>query len=334
MKKLLVALSAGALAVALFAIASPGATHRDARSGTSTTVKVALARAAFVKYMSSHAREISAKGATREAVSVKGAPTAFPSVNWSGYADTLTSASQSFTQVSGRWSIPRVSCLSGLYQNQDAFLSEWVGLDGFSDGTVEQLGTATQCFEGVEYYYVWYEMFPGGTVEEGTTACINNNVDCPRPGDRVAASVTVTPGGTGENDYTLALTDYSNPSESFSVAQTCAIATCGDSSAEWIVERPAFDLPFGFQILPQANYFETGFEQATQSTGGPSASIEKVAGTTYDLPMVDDTQSYYLSCVDQRAPFGTLLETSSASACPVASPGFGGSFSDTWDASF
>jgi len=78
---------------------------------------------------------------------------------------------------------------------------EWVGIDGYNNGTVEQLGTATQCFEGVTYYYVWYEMFPAGTVEEGTVACINNNVDCPQPGDRISASVTVTPGG----NYTLSL---------------------------------------------------------------------------------------------------------------------------------
>lgn len=334
MKRVFVALSAGALAVALFAVVAPGAAHRDALGSTSATAKVAEARAAFVKYMSSHAREMSAKHVTKEAVSVKGAPTSLESFNWSGYADSLTSPSQTFTQVSGRWSIPRVTCLAYPYQNQDAFLAEWVGLDGLFDGTVEQLGTATQCFEGVEYYYVWYEMFPGGTVEEGTTACINNNVDCPRPGDQVAASVTATPGSPGENNYTLALTDYSNPRESFSVSQSCATTTCSDSSAEWIVERPAFDLPFGFQILPQADYDQTAFDQATQSTGGPPSSIGNVAGTTYDIPMIDDSQSYFLSCVDQRAPSGTLLETSDARACPVQSPGFDGSFSDTWDSSF
>ena len=84
--------------------------------------------------------------------------------------------------------MPGVVCPTAPYTNQDAFLANWVGIDGFSDGTVEQLGTAAQCYEGVTYYYVWYEMFPAGTVEEGTTACINDNVNCPaagRPDQRV-----------------------------------------------------------------------------------------------------------------------------------------------------
>ena len=69
---------------------------------------------------------------------------------------------------------------------------------------VEQLGTGEQCYEDLLYYYVWYEMFPAATVEEGTQACINNNVDCPRPGDQISASVTTTPGAGGVNNYTLA----------------------------------------------------------------------------------------------------------------------------------
>jgi hypothetical protein len=33
---------------------------------------------------------------------------------------------------------------------QDAFLANWVGVDRFSDSTVEQLGSAAQCYEGVK----------------------------------------------------------------------------------------------------------------------------------------------------------------------------------------
>ena len=95
---------------------------------------------------------------------------------------------------------------------------------------LKQLGSATQCFEGVKYYYVWYEMFPAGTVEEGTVACINNNVDCPQPGDFISASVTVAPSGS-TNNYTLTLNDYTRPQESFSVTASCSPSTCADGSA-------------------------------------------------------------------------------------------------------
>jgi hypothetical protein len=237
--------------------------------------------------------------------------------------------------VSGDWTMPGVHCLPYPYQNQDAFLSNWVGIDGFNNQTVEQLGTATQCFEDVTYYYVWYEMYPAGTVEEGTAACINDNVDCPRPGDQVSASVSVTSAGSGENNYTLSLTDYTTPDESFSVTQQCAVTTCVDSSAEWIVERPALLPSFGIvQLTPLADYNRTGFSQGTVVSAGVPSSIEGFSGGVYDISMIDDTSSYYLDCPEQAAPPGTLLSTSSSTACPTLPPFHGDSFTATWDSSY
>jgi hypothetical protein len=301
---------------------------------------VAQAHAAFAKYMSAHAPAISrghwvspaindpAASAARD-----GSVTSLPSINWSGYAD-VESSSQTLSAVSGQWTMPAVQCLPRPYQNQDAFLAQWVGLDGVTDSTVEQLGTAAQCFEGVTYYYVWYEMYPSGTVEEGTTACIDDNVNCPRPGDRISASVSVKPGTGGNNNYTLALHDYTRPDESFSVSQECAATTCADSSAEWVVERPAVLVSLGAQILPLADYRNTSFTQATETSGGKTAGIGGFdGGPIYDIPMSDDTGSYYLSCIGQSAPSGTLLSTT-PNQCPTAVPGYNGRFSATWDSSF
>jgi Peptidase A4 family len=179
-------------------------------------------------------------------------------------------------------------------------------------------------------YYVWYEMFPAGTVEEGTVACINNNVDCPQPGDRISASVTVTPGG----NYTLSLTDFTRPQESFSVTASCAPSTCLDSSAEWIVERPAFELPFGFQILPLVDFFQTSFSNGTLTSGGRTTDIGGFQdGTVYDVAMTDDTDSYFLDCVGQRGFGPQLLQTTDPNACPTVPP-YKGSFPVAWDSSF
>jgi hypothetical protein len=322
----------GVVAVVLgFAVAGvlvPGPVRADAPSSTQQDAStVARARAAFLKHMSSRRPMVPSRLGPSPA---NGGATAEPSYNWSGFADQ-ESASKTISSVSGQWVIPYVECPSGPYQYQDAFIAQWVGIDGFSNGTVEQLGTATQCFEGVTYYYVWYEMFPAGTIEEGTVACINDNVDCPQPGDRVAASVTVAAGG----NYTLSLTDFSRPQESFSVKATCAPATCVDSSAEWIVERPAFDLPFGFQILPLVDFFQTSMSNGTLTSGGKTTDIEDFKdGTVYDLSIIDDSDSYYLDCVGQGG-FGRpqLLETSDANACPTVSP-YRGSFSVGWDSAF
>src|ERR1700733_12483319 len=103
-------------------------------------------------------------------------------------------------------------------------------------------------------------MYPAGTVEEGTTQGINKNVDCPRPGDRITASGVSTPGSGGNNDYTLKRTDPSNPAESFTVpGLTCPATTCVNSSAEWGVERPAFELPFGPQFTALGAFGQTSF---------------------------------------------------------------------------
>jgi hypothetical protein len=104
-------------------------------------------------------------------------------------------------------------------------------------------------------------MYPSGTVEEGTTACINDNVDCPEPGDQISASVSVMPAGSGENNYKLTLIDHTRPDESFAVTQQRAAVTCADASAEWIVERPAVlpPAPAPIQVLPLADFGKTFF---------------------------------------------------------------------------
>jgi hypothetical protein len=320
--------------------ASPTSVTTTAAGPSRATV--AAAGAAFKKDLSAHATNVTTNGISPGGKQLGGAApqasagtvTAFPSINWSGYGDS-ESGTNTVSYVSGSWTIPAVTCLSAPYQNQDAFLADWVGIDGLTNGTVEQLGTATQCYEGVEYYYVWYEMYPAGTVEEGTTACINDNVDCPQPGDRVSASVSVTPAGGGINNYTLQLTDHTRPQESFSTTATCAASTCADSSAEWIVERPAFEESFGPQILPLSDFGRSFFSSADVVSGGRfSSSGGFQDGPVYDIPMIDDSLSYYLDCVDQPTPPGTLMSVTDTSACPTVAPFPTGGFETTWDSSF
>jgi hypothetical protein len=328
-------------ALALLGVVSAPESAGSGAVAAPSAATVAEAHAAFVKAMSAHAPVVGIHGWISPgamhgtAKATNGSVTGMPSANWSGYADAETTSADTFSYVSAHWTIPYVTCPSRPYQNQDAFIGNWVGLDGFNNQTVEQLGTATQCFEDVTYYYVWYEMYPAGTVEEGTAACINNNVDCPRPGDQVSASVSVTPVGSGENNYTLSLTDYTTPDESFSVTQQCAVTTCVDSSAEWIVERPALLPSFGIvQLTPLGDYYRTGFTRGTVVSGGVRSSIGGFSGGVYDIAMIDDTSSYYLDCPGQTAPPGTLLSTSSSTACPTRAPTRDGSFTATWDSSY
>ncbi len=325
-------------------VASAAPPSASLGAGAHDPAVVAQARAAFEKDMSAHAPRVSSggwvsphanlplPGATKP---VSGTATSSPSLNWSGFADTSsTSTADDFTDVSGSWTIPAVTCAPGPYRTQGAYIANWVGLDGFSDQTVEQLGTGAQCFEGVLYYYVWYEMFPAGTVQEGTTACINYNVNCPQPGDQISASVVVTPGTDGNNNYALSLTDHTRPQESFSVTASCAATTCANSSAEWIVERPAYEPIAGlFQFVPLVYFGRTGFESGSLVANGRPSSIGGFQGAVYSIPMIDDSISYYLDCPGQQAPPGIVLPFTAAN-CPAVQPSFGGSFSVTWDSSF
>jgi hypothetical protein len=149
-----------------------------------------------------------------------GAVTIALSGNWSGYADD-NSTGRTYSAVTATWTQPRVTCTA----TEDELAGYWVGLDGFTDPTVEQDGTFAWCYQGAVYYYSWWEMFPDGAVVVGTTVA---------PGDHLTASVTLTSKG-----YRLAVADSTHPANSFTTVQQCPSgATCYNTSAEWIAETP------------------------------------------------------------------------------------------------
>ena len=72
--------------------------------------------------------------------------------------------------------VPTVKCTSS---NSQA--SIWIGLDGKTDPTVEQVGLSTSCDLGTPIYQGWYEMDPKGTVYRGYYS---------HPGDLISLSVS------------------------------------------------------------------------------------------------------------------------------------------------
>ena len=77
------------------------------------------------------------------------------STNWSGYA--VTGVSGSVTNVKGSWVVPTVDCSKS---PSTSYASFWVGIDGYSSNTVEQIGTDSDCSSGTPTYYAWYEFYP------------------------------------------------------------------------------------------------------------------------------------------------------------------------------
>jgi len=231
---------------------------------------LAEARIALVHYLR-HNHPQAMLVHARRAHAVKNV-TATQSFNWSGYADTASTA-QTFTKVSGAWTTPSVTCSA-----EDQITSNWVGLDGFNSNTVEQLGTIGWCFQAKPVYFTWYEMFPKGTVEVGTAL---------KPGDKISASVTRT--GTS---YALKLTDATTAGNNISVTKTCAAATCVDTSAEWISERPSFSIG----IVPQAHYNAFKITAGSVTANGHTTTIGAGPGVN-SVTMIDATQAYNLNTV-------------------------------------
>ncbi|HSX17932.1 MAG TPA: G1 family glutamic endopeptidase [Candidatus Saccharimonadales bacterium] len=168
------------------------------------------------------------------------------SSNWSGYA--AYGSNGNFNSVSATWTQPAVQCNS-----QSTYSSYWVGLDGYNNSTVEQLGTEGDCSGGNASYYAWYEMYP----HPGYYANITVHA-----GDVFNASVTYRNGG----QYTLTLTDVST-GKAFSTTQRMSQAK--RASAEVVVEAP-----WSGGTLPLANFGTAGFTNSlanNQPLGGFSS---------------------------------------------------------------
>ncbi len=211
------------------------------------------------------------------------------SLNWSGYA--VNTGSGAVTTVSGDWVVPAVSTTVSGYS------SAWVGIDGWSSNTVEQIGTDSDYVNGQVQYYAWYEMYPAAPVNLSMTIT---------PGDTIQASVTYT----GSGQFVLNLADLTSNATPFSTTQTASSAQ--RSSAEWIQEAPSSI----FGVLPLANFGTINFSQASAGISGSAGPIDNSWGNTtlYQVNMVTSS--------------GALKATTSAlsdSGSPPTS-----SFSVTW----
>ncbi len=291
----LVALSAAAVggALAFSVAAAPGAAPAARQAHTQLTARfLAEARAAFIKDFHGPDTALWVHGSPTAAAVASASPAKIETYNWAGYAD-LTTTSGTFTKVSGSWKVPKLTCTS-----EDRITSQWVGLDGAETTTVEQDGTAEQCFEGKALYTSWYEMYPNGSVSVGSTVAA---------GDSISASVS-----RSGDKYTLKLTDSTHTANSFTETATCATTVCLDESAEWITERPAYS---STGIVPEAQFPTVTFSGASETASGKTASISGYSGTVDDITCLDSTGTY------------DIVSTSGLTST-------GGGFTNTWKNSF
>lgn len=189
------------------------------------------------------------------------------SANWSGYVaeSTMSHPTSGFIiSVKGNWTIPTITGNSSL----NTYVAIWVGIDGYSDGTVEQIGTEQEWVNGLQQNYAWIELYPN-------PAQIITRITVHK-GDSFTASVTYQ----ANNYFTLSITDLTTR-QSYSKT---LMASALRQSAEWIVEAPSSG-----SILPLANFSSVTFKNAqfTISNGTTYAINGREAGT-YDSIILKD----------------------------------------------
>jgi hypothetical protein len=194
--------------------------------------------------------------------------------NWSGYVDEAKTGT-TFKSVTAYFNIPNLNCANSQPGPDGSWYSDWVGLDGWSNGTVEQEGTEAYCSSGAEGLYVFYEMYPASPVVFTGAA----------PGD--ALQTTTTYNATA-GTYSLKVADLTQSGAGVTETIRCA-ATCANDSAEVISEAPGGGPPnYGLADFGAANYTNTEVVTASGTTGGfasnsadwTSAKINMVANGT------------------------------------------------------
>jgi hypothetical protein len=163
--------------------------------------------------------------------------TTVTSSNWAGYADTGPSGD--FTNVTSSWVQPAARCGSG-----DQYAAFWVGLDGYSSRTVEQIGSEADCVGQIAQYSAWYEIYPSPEVVFSNTV---------QAGDQLSASVSYL----GSEKFVLTITDSS---QHWKRSATRTLAGAARSSAEVIAEAPCCTYSGG--ILPLTDFGTASFSAA------------------------------------------------------------------------
>jgi hypothetical protein len=218
------------------------------------------------------------------------------SSNWSGYA--VTGAPGTITAVTASWVVPAIQ---GPCPATRQYSSFWVGIDGFNSNTVEQIGTDSDCQNGVPTYYAWFELYPHPSFTINTLSI--------SPGDVIAAGVVYRAG-----QFTLAIR---NQTTGQSFETTAAVQNAQLSSAEWIAEAPA-----GLRgVLPLADFGLVVY--GDDNTGVPMTSGALVNGTKGFI-------GAFGASVQQITMVGTSGTTE---ATPSSISSDGSSFSVQWASS-
>ncbi len=214
------------------------------------------------------------------------------SSNWSGYvaASSLENpVNGSVTYAAGCWKVPVLTATP-----DSSYCAIWVGIDGFTDASVEQIGTSHNWINGAQQNYAWFEMYPNGAYEiNGFPVDIH---------DVMSARV----GYKGNGVFKMVLFNHTK-GVSFTIPTSYTTSsTALRSCAEWVVEAP-----YSGSILPLSDFHLTTLNNC-------SAIINGVFG-----PINDDLW--------ENDAITMIGNSFGVEAIPSALTNNGNSFSVTWE---
>ena len=181
------------------------------------------------------------------------------STNWSGYA--LVTSRSVVTCAEAEWVQPTVKCHGKTHTS----VSIWVGLGGFNQGRLEQIGTAIDCIGGSPIDYSWHESLPKERHEVDTPVSID-------PGDRIWAQVR----WLGGSSYQLSLANLTTE-DGFTVKDTSK--GLRRTEAEWIAEAPATGCSPTCKILQMPNWGKVTFDHIAVTVNGVRATLKATGAT-------------------------------------------------------
>jgi hypothetical protein len=215
------------------------------------------------------------------------------STNWGGFADSISSGL--ILEAYAVWQVPTISCASHTPSLND----NWVGIDGYNTGTVEQGGTYGYCVSATQgpYYWTWWEFYPYNSIQSVSSAVA--------AGDYIQAYILYNPYfcyGSSCGVYTITVEDLSNSAASFTVQGNPTICNSNGCESGPDLNAECISESLVGQGLYLPNYGTTTFYTCDAEINGHYSGIGGALGpgvTVYKI-----TTYGFSSGLKQQAPSG------------------------------
>lgn len=166
------------------------------------------------------------------------------SSNWSGYIVTPTSKSDSYTSISGSWTVPNISS-----NNKNAVAAQWIGLGGVDSSDLLQMGTMEEIENGQPVTVVFWEQLPD----------VAQNIITIPIGSTVSVSISNSSDSTWNLTFSATTPSGEVETKTISTTLDSSYAEGIGTSAEWISEDPSDE--YG-ELVPLAKTDLVKYESA------------------------------------------------------------------------